>query len=218
MLFNKSQTKQQQDAVTEQPNKALKDMLSIDLSTDRLLALGLLASILLLVYLLVISPLLKMGDTSNERKDDLAFRLQRYKRTIASKDDIYKNAEKIKRQYNSQGYLSTHDTASLASANLQTFIKNSIKKAGGQLTSTQALPKKDEEVFTRITVKVRMTANMEVLRTILHEIETSTPVITIEQLDIRPVRGKRNRKTRKIENSNKLNINFQASSFMRHKS
>ena len=57
--------------------------------------------------------------------------------------------------------------------------------------------------------------DMEALRSVLYEIERSTQVLLIEQIDIRPVRGKRNRKTRKIEPSNKMNINFKIAGFMR---
>jgi len=60
-----------------------------------------------------------------------------------------------------------------------------------------------------------MSGDVEILRSVLHEIESSSPIMIVTQLDIRPVRGKRNRKTRKIEPSNKLNINFQAIGFMR---
>jgi general secretion pathway protein M len=60
-----------------------------------------------------------------------------------------------------------------------------------------------------------MTGNSEVLRAVLYQIETSTPLIIIDQIDIRPIRGKRNPKTNKIEPSNSLNVNFQAVSFMR---
>jgi general secretion pathway protein M len=60
-----------------------------------------------------------------------------------------------------------------------------------------------------------MTGNSEVLRSVLYKIETSTPLIIVDQIDIRPVRGKRNRLTRQIEPSNELNANFQAVTFMR---
>jgi general secretion pathway protein M len=53
------------------------------------------------------------------------------------------------------------------------------------------------------------------LRAVLYKIETSTPLIIIDQIDIRPMRGSRNRLTRQIEPSNELNVNFQAVSFMR---
>jgi general secretion pathway protein M len=60
-----------------------------------------------------------------------------------------------------------------------------------------------------------MTGNSEVLRAVLYKIETATPLIIIDQIDIRPMRGKRNRTTRQIDPSNELNVNFQAVSFMR---
>ncbi|MCK5662044.1 MAG: hypothetical protein KAI17_01090, partial [Thiotrichaceae bacterium] len=79
----------------------------------------------------------------------------------------------------------------------------------------QVLPSKNEDGFNRVTVKVRMAGDIEVLRNVLHEIESSVPVMIIDQIDIRPVRGKRNRKTRKIQPSNKLNVNFQVTGFLR---
>jgi len=50
---------------------------------------------------------------------------------------------------------------------------------------------------------------------VLYKIETAAPLIVVNQLDIRPMRGVRSRVTRQIEPSNELNINFQAVSFMR---
>jgi len=77
------------------------------------------------------------------------------------------------------------------------------------------LPVTNKNDFSRITVSVRMTGSSEVLRSVLYQIETSTPLIIIDQLDIRPMRGVRNRKTHQIDPSNELNINFQAVSFMK---
>jgi len=61
-----------------------------------------------------------------------------------------------------------------------------------------------------------MTGNSEVLRSVLYKIETSEPLIIINQIDIRPMRGTRNKITRQLEASNELNVNFQAVSFMRN--
>ncbi|MGR9053918.1 MAG: type II secretion system protein GspM, partial [Gammaproteobacteria bacterium] len=105
-------------------------------------------------------------------------------------------------------------TAALASADLQQVIKNAIASAGGRLTSTQVLPSKTEGEFTLIAVKVRMSCDIEALRTVLHRIETAVPLLVIDELDIRPERGRRNRKTRQIEPSNSMNVSFQVSSFM----
>ncbi len=184
----------------------------------RWVALGLLGVLILFVILIVIAPLINAGLDYNETKQDLAFRLKRYKEVIASKDKVQANAENVKKQYVEQEYFNTRETEALASADLQKFIKTAISTAGGQLTSTQVLPSKTEEDITRITVKVRMNGTIEHLRRVLYDIEMSKPLMLVEEMDIRPVRGRRNRKTRKIEPSNKMNVNFQVVSFMRIKS
>ncbi len=184
----------------------------------RWVALALLGVVVVFVILIVIVPLINAGLDYNETKQDLAFRLKRYKEVIASKDKVMANAENVKKQYAEQEYFNTRETEALASADLQKFIKTAISAAGGQLTSTQVLPSKTEEDITRITVKVRMNGTIEHLRQVLYDIEMSKPLMLIEEMDIRPVRGRRNRKTRKIEPSNKMNVNFQVVSFMRIKS
>ncbi len=188
-----------------------------DISPQRWLALGLFLTVMLLVVFIAIVPLVSTGMDFYGQKQELIFRLQRATKVVARKDAVVAENERIKQKYQGQNYFSTRDTVALASADLQKLIKTSISEAGGQLTSTQVLPSSSKDSFSRVTVKVRMTGDIEALRTVLHEIESSVPMMIVDQLDIRPVRGRRNRRTRKIEPSNKLNINFQVAGFMRAK-
>ena len=182
---------------------------------QRWLALGLLLAGILIFSMLVIAPVIGKGLELHETKNALIFRLQQYDRILARKDAVIASMAQIKSQHQEQGYFNNQSTGALASADLQKFIKQTIVEAGGQLTSTQALPVSNKDKFSRITVRVRMTGNSEVLRSVLYKIETSKPLIIIDQIDIRPMRGTRNRKTRQIDPSNELNVNFQAVSFMR---
>jgi len=182
---------------------------------QRWLALGLLGAVLLLVLFIVIVPVMSMGLEYHEQEQELLFRLERARQIVARKDSVNNNIASIKKQFQKQNYFSTRGTEALASADLQTLIKTAISQAGGQLTSTQVLPHSIENGFNQVTVKVRMSGDIDILRSVLYEIESSTQIMIINQLDIRPVRGKRNRKTRKIEPSNKMNINFQVAGFMR---
>ncbi len=187
-----------------------------DISRQRWVALGLLGLVILCVIFIIIVPLVSMGLENNQQKQELIFRLKKAKQVVARKDSVITNIEQIKKKYLAQNYFSTRDTEALASADLQKLIKSAITEAGGQLTSTQVLPGlATENGFNRIVVKVRMSGDMEALRSVLHEIESSSQIMVIDQIDIRPVRGRRNRRTRKIEPSNKLNINFQVAGFMR---
>ncbi|MGR9000467.1 MAG: type II secretion system protein GspM [Gammaproteobacteria bacterium] len=182
---------------------------------QRWLAVGLLVIVVLIASIIIINPLVSKGMDLHDAKKSLVFRLQQYERILAKKESVVASMTRINQQHDLQGYFNSQKTDALASAEMQEFIKKTIVDAGGELSSTQALPVSNEDKFSRITVRVRMRGNSEVLRTVLYKIETSTPFIIINQLDIRPMRGKRNRVTRQIESSNELNVNFQAVSFMR---
>lgn len=195
---------------------------------QRWLAVGLLIAAILVIGLVVIMPAINKGLELHEAKDNLAFRLQQYERILARKDAVAASMNAIREQHRQRGLLNSQSTGALASADVQEFIKKTVVEAGGKLSSTQALPVSEttrgnalskqpgvKNEFSRLTVSVRMTGNTEVLRAVLYKLETSTPLIVINQIDIRPMRGVRSRTTRQIEPSNELNINFQAVSFMR---
>ena len=182
---------------------------------QRWLALGLLMLVLAIIIFVVLVPLITTGMAYHEEKNDLLFRLQR-QQTIAGRESLVaEDLESVKQAFLQQEYFSTSSTEALASAELQNIVKTAVSDAGGQLTSTQGLPGKLDGGFFRVSVKVRMTATMEALVSVLHTIETAVPVLIVEQLDINPVRGVRNRKTNKIEASNQLNVSFEVVSFMR---
>lgn len=186
-----------------------------NISYHRWLAVGLLVLLLALVLFLAIVPLVSAGIANFSEMKEMNFRLQRYHQIASRKESINNSIEQLKRQYESQNLFSNHDTVALASADLQKFIKNAISTAGGQLTSTQVLPSRSENGLRQITVKVRMSGDMETLRSVLHEIETAKPVMIVNQMDIRPMRGRRNRMSRIIKASNQLNVSFDVLGFMR---
>lgn len=184
-------------------------------SQQRWLAIGLLVSMILLLSTAVFLPLWAKQQEIQDTINELVFRIQRYNRIVASQDLIFDQVERTRRQIVEQGYLSGQESEAIASAEMQQFIKNTISTAGGNLTSTQVLPQKDEGALIRFGVKLRLSGTMEMLRNVLYEIDVSKPLLIVEQLDMTPVRGRRNPKTRQFEQSDQLNINLTVVGFMR---
>lgn len=182
---------------------------------DRFLAIGLLLGVIGFISFVIVMPLVNQGLALHEEKNALSFRFGQYQRILSRKQSVIDEMENLKSQIADQNYLSTQNTTALASAELQELIKQTIVEAGGQLSSTQGLPVVIKNNFQRIPVSVRMTGNSEVLRAVLHRLETATPLIIVEQIDIRPMRGVRNKVTHQIDPSNELSVNFQAISFMK---
>jgi general secretion pathway protein M len=193
----------------------MKMVLQKNNQNDRFLAVGLLIAVIGFISFVIIMPLVNQGLALNEEKTTLGFRFEQYERILSRKQSVLDEMENLKSQIADQNYLSTQNTTALASAELQEMIKQAINDAGGQLSSTQGLPVVTKNNFQRIPINVRMTGNSEVLRAVLHKIETSAPLVVIEQIDIRPMRGVRNKVTHQIDPSNELSVNFQAVSFMK---
>ncbi len=182
---------------------------------ERWLAVGLLLAVMSFISFVIILPLVNQGLALHEEKNALSFRFEQYERILSRKQSVIDEMETLKSQFADQNYLSTQNTSALASAELQEMIKQAIVEAGGQLSSTQGLPVVTKNNFNHIPINVRMTGSSEVLRAVLHKIETATPLVVVEQIDIRPMRGVRNKVTHQIDPSNELSVNFQAISFMK---
>lgn len=181
----------------------------------RWLAVGLLLVLVTGFGLLLVLPIVNKSMELSDESDSLSFRLRQYQKVLAQKDAILDSMANLKEQQAEQSFFNSQGTDALVSAEMQEVIKKTIEEAGGQLSSTQTTPVSTKDGFSRITVRVRMTGDSEVLRTVLYKLETAIPFIVIDQVDIRPMRGQRNPVTRQLDPSNSLNINFQAVSFMR---
>jgi len=158
------------------------------MNKSRVSALALLIGAIALICLGVVMPLLKIGSGYAESIEDLEFRLQRFRQIGTEKDHWLRRLEEIRKKGQEAEQFISRDTAALASADLQTLIKQTVTDAGGELISTQVIPERQEEQFTRIAVKVRMTGNTEVLRKVLHTLESGNPILFLENLNLRPIR------------------------------
>lgn len=181
----------------------------------RWLALALLGAVVLLFVFSVIVPIAGVSRENRESIEELEFRLRRYLKIIRSKEELLDRAEEVRAQIAEEGYFSMRETAALASADMQKMIKEIVAKAGGQLTSTQVVPVQEGEEFPRIAIKVRISGTIDVLREVLYEVESARPLLIVENLNIQPIRGVRNRLTRQLEPSDQLNVTLDMAGFMR---
>jgi len=179
------------------------------------LALGILAGVLLLIHLVVIAPLTGLTREYADTVSDLQFRLERYRKVAQEKEPVLAQLERIRLEGEQDQHYLTRATAALASADLQTRIKETVGKAGGELTSTQVIPERKEDRFTRVAVKVRMNGRTEVIREVLHDFESSTPFLFVQNLNIRPIRMPRNPATKQPQPLLKLSVDFAVVGYMR---
>jgi general secretion pathway protein M len=187
----------------------------IPINKSRLSALGLLLGVIVLAYFAIVAPLAGLAHQYGERVEDLQFRLQRLQKVAAEKSNLVQRLEKIKAEGQDNNNFLARTTAALASAELQTQIKAAVSEAGGELTSTQVIPERAEEQFTRVAVKVRMNGSTKVLREVLHNFESAKPLLFIENLNIRPIRMPRNPAAKNPQIPDRLSVDFDVVGYMR---
>lgn len=159
-----------------------------NLSRERWIALGLLALTAVLLYAVVVGPLIDLAREYSNSVEDLEFRLARYRKIASEKGYWTRHMEEIKQNSSvSEQYISK-DTAALASADLQSLIKETVNTSGGELISTQVTPEQQEDQLTRISIRVRMNGSTRVLRDVFHAIETAKPLLWVDNVNLRPIR------------------------------
>jgi len=178
-----------------------------------LLAVGLLLFAILLIYMLVFSPLLALRKEYSESVDELEFRLERYRKIAAERPLWSRRVEEIKQHGRVSEQYIAKETPALASADLQTLIKEIVTTSGGELISTQVVPEQQEEQLTRIAVRIRMNGSTRVLRDVLHAVETSQPILWVDNLNLRPIRMPM-RPGSKVA-PDRLSIDFEVVGYMR---
>ena len=193
--------------------KRLNQPLAINAS--RWSALGILLALIAILYWLVAMPLMGLYLGYRENIDDLQFRLSRLQKVASEKNGLQDNLEKLKSLGRGDESFFPTQAASLASAALQTQIKQAVTEAGGELTSTQVVPERNEEQFSRIGVKVRMSGSTPILKDVLYHFESTKPFLFVENLNIRPIRMPRNPAAKNKPMPDRLSIDFDVVGYMR---
>lgn len=196
--------------------KNLAERLSkpIEINTSKLAAVGLLLLLIVLLIGGVVYPLMNLGQEYRERVEDLQFRLDRLQQVARNKDALTQRLERIKMLAQKNDAFLPTNTAALASAELQTRIKQTVSSAGGELSSTQVIPERNEENAVRIGVKMRLTGSTSMLRQVLQDFESGKPYLFIENLNIRPIRMPRNPRDKNPVIEDRLSIDFDVIAYM----
>jgi general secretion pathway protein M len=183
----------------------------------RILALLLLVGVIAIPYVFIVEPLAakhrEYADTIAQDQD----LLRRYRRIAADRPLLQARREQLQRDPISQGAYLSGESEALVAANLQNRIKTVIEANGGSLASTQILQSSDEDGFRVVTIRVRMTADIDAASKTFYALEAGQPYLFIDSVDIssRQARRRRRRDQKTAPENVDLNINFDVSGYMR---
>jgi general secretion pathway protein M len=162
-------------------------------AAGRIVALALLAAAIALPYRMIVAPLQErfqdLSDEAASRRDMLG----RYQRLADSREQLRQRLQTLRDNPAAQAGFLTGESETLVAAELQNLVRSIVERGGGRLESTQIMPPTTDGVFRRVTLRVRMSADVDGLFRILYDLESMLPYLFLEGLDIvsRERRGSR---------------------------
>ncbi len=170
-------------------------------------------ALLVLVALAVVLPWWNQMAVYDEQAVDAAERMGRYQNLIASKQDLAKELQQLRANQNKQGVFITAPSTELAAAQLQKQAKDAVNQAGGTLVSTQNLEPDADDMPEKIRVRVRMKGDAGALAEVLHSIESTHPLMFVENLRVKSRRTVKGRRKNRLT-TYKLDVNFDLAGYL----
>ena len=131
-------------------------------------------------------PLLTAYGDARARIAQAEDRLARAEAIAVGREDLARQLATLKARLAGARTHLAEDSPALAAAGLQSRLKKLVEEHGGELKSVQALPERDEDGgLRRVTVRVALICSVQGLRGILHAIETGSPFLFVDNLDLR---------------------------------
>lgn len=186
---------------------------------QRPLAVGLLLVVVVVIYFLgihwwFVAPQIDIGN----QMDELREQQQRFAAIVAEKPDIQKRIEAVRKyEKNNQAFLPQNDAAA-ASASLIQRVTDVIKKRdpdGARCSAQQSTPLRNQgkdEPYQSVSVRIRMTCDMETATGVLYDLEKGKPFLFVDELMIyqRASFYRRNQKQ-----TSKLEVQFTLTGYLR---
>lgn len=155
--------------------------------TSRLSALGLLFALVGCIVLLVALPLIGQFD-DYERKIATRESLLAQNHLLAARGLALKGKrDRLQDDLSKRAGFLQGSSSELISAALQDRLKRLTTRAGATLNSTQALTAEAESGFGKVRLRVNMTAEIDAIQGILHDLESSRPLLFVDNLELRTV-------------------------------
>jgi general secretion pathway protein M len=155
----------------------------------RILALGLLLSLVLLFVMLVLVPMLQSVLRTQQGVGDAAFRVERLQGVIAQLPALERRVTALEAAVAAQDTVLHEPSEALAGAALQGLVSGMITRHGGQIQSIRLLPVKDAEAgLQRLALRVQFRGDSDTLALALAEMETLRPLLFIDLISIQAQR------------------------------
>lgn len=151
----------------------------------RVLAIAILVTLVFAVFSGIVAPVLE-GYQADLRSIDLMRAAIARSQGIANDLPAFRSElAGLQQQPTSQGGFLQGPNESMIAAQFQNRVKHVVETARGELRSTQILPSREEGRFRRIAIRGQMSVGTAALQRTFYELESTSPFLFIDNVEIR---------------------------------
>ena len=154
-------------------------------AVSRLAAIGIFLVLLIAVLLYAVLP---VWNYYADKVAEVKFqhdRIQHIEYLISNEDKLNAQLEQIEREKSDGNLFLVGNKPAIASANLREFVTDTVKKSGAQIISSQEYKAEAIPETTAIGLQLHVSGEVKELMELVHALESSRPVIFIDELSIR---------------------------------
>jgi general secretion pathway protein M len=181
---------------------------------SRGVALAILVGLVGVIYFGIAAPLLEQYRRGGSEIEALKSALTRFERIADERTSRQAELAGLEHQRAAQEGFLQGPNETLIAAEIQNRIKTLATAAHGELTSTQILPSEADGKLKRISVREQMSITLPGLVSVVHALESATPFLFLDNVDIRPHPDLRRRDADPFE-AGIVDVRFDAYGFIR---
>lgn len=148
----------------------------------RVLALLLLLLLAAIGWRLALAPAWQAWQADAQALSEQRDALARLRALAASRARYEAALAEADRTFDVSEGLMAAPSGTLAAADLQQQVKALVEQAGGMLLSVQPIDAQQAGPFARIGLNVRIVTSTDALQQVLHALESSVPIVVIDEL------------------------------------
>ena len=189
-----------------------------DQRNSKATALMLLVIAILLVYLLFFHWFVLRHLEYAEEVGELRSQLNRFQTVAAQSESLQQQLSSIGSSQNDEGLFLIHPSFDEAAAAVSGSIGNMVRTQADdscQIVSRQPVRPRVQERFQRVTVNVRMRCDAEDFLQILYGMETSMPLMLVDNLNVIRPRTTRRQRGQQTQPQGALDIRFNVSGYLK---
>ena len=189
-----------------------------DQRNSKTTAIMLLVIALLLIYLLVFHWFVLRHREYAEEIGDLRTQLNRFQRVASQRESLQARLSQLRSSQKDAELFLEYPEFDEAAAAMSSSIGDMVRMQADdscQIVSRQPVRARVQERFQKVTVNVRMRCDAEDFLQVLYQMETGTPLMLVDDLNVIRPRTRRSTRSTQVVTQGALDIRFNVSGYLK---